>query len=74
MKIKVSENKGARISIRLPLGAVKWKIFYKYSDNMKYYPFARKIYYALKEYIKENGHFVLVDVQDAQGSNVKIII
>lgn len=74
MKIKIAENKGARISIHLPLGAVKWKVCYKYSGNMKYYPIARKMYEALKEYVKTNGHFVLVDVSDHDGTQVKITI
>lgn len=39
-----------------------------FKDNSK------RFYKAIKTYIKENGHFTLVDVKSNDGSIVKIII
>ena len=38
----------------------------------QYYPIAREICAALSAYVRTHGHFVLVDVQSADGESVEI--
>ena len=40
----------------------------------QYYPIAREVCAELSAYVRTHGHFVLVDVQSADGECVKIVV
>lgn len=82
--IKDSEDK-RRFFLLIPTRLIKWKWIYSlgarhisdektkqeiitFRDNSK------RFYKSIKGYIKENGHFTLLDVKSNDGSIVKIII
>ena len=80
MRIYVNAVGGPKINLPLPLVMIKsrliWRIAAGHSDEdiAQFYPIAREIYDALTEYVRRHGHFVLVDVQQTDGTHVKVII
>ena len=79
MKIKVI-NKGEKVKITLvlPNSVIKTKIIgssiQKYVGDNITKDIMKKIYQVIKEYIKENGHFNLVEVDSKDGTFVKIVL
>ena len=79
MKIKVI-NKGEKVKINLvlPNSVIKSKIIsssiQKYVGDNIPKDVMKKIYQVIKEYIKENGHFNLVEVDSKDGTFVKIVL
>ncbi len=82
--IKDSEDK-RRFFLLIPTRLIKWKWIYnigaKHTNDEKskqeiitFRDNSKRFYKAIKGYIKENGHFTLVDVKSNDGSIVKIII
>ncbi len=79
--IKDSDSKHS-IHLMFPNSMMKWKWIYsliiKNADpkeqdkiiNIRNH--SHQIYKVIKRYIKDNGHFVLVDIKDSDGSRVKI--
>ena len=83
MKIQIRSKEGPRhLTLFLPLRFVKWKAFAKAiakDDNVQCDPkvlheMFKQAYSLLKSYVKENGHFYLVDVQSGDGDTVRIRI
>lgn len=83
MKIIIKSKKdGVRIRFRLPLVFMKTRLFLKIisSDKEKDEKYnnkerkaeLKKAYKGVKKYIKENGHFNLVEVKSADGDIVLI--
>lgn len=78
MKIKVVDKKeNRRLTLYLSTSIVKlkltWKIISKKSkEAYKYYPLVKECYGILKRYIKENGHFIFVEVSSNSGDRVII--
>ena len=68
MRIIIKSNEGYKFNFWLPTGMLKAKFIYKTLKkygNIDYEPFINilpKIHKSLKEYIKINGHFTLIDV------------
>ena len=79
MRIKVySPEEKVRINLLLPNSLIKSKLVW---DSIKKYgniefdrKVMKKVYKVLKDYIKENGHFVLVHVVSSNGDIVKISV
>lgn len=79
--IKDSDSKHS-LYLMLPNSMIKWKWIYSLiTKNSKpeerdkiinIRNHSQRIYKAIKNYIKYNGHFVLVDIKDSDGSRVKI--
>ncbi|MGN0814522.1 MAG: hypothetical protein ACI4MH_04735 [Candidatus Coproplasma sp.] len=86
MKIVIKDGESShRFVFRFPTSIMKWKWIYSLAlkfvddDNTKdtISPFmdnSKRIYVAIKKYIRANGHFVLVDVQSSNGDVVKITV
>ena len=80
MRICVNAVDGPKINLPLPPVMIKsrliWRIAARHAeeDVAQFYPMAREIYDVLAEYVRTHGHFVLVDVQDADGTHVKVIV
>jgi len=75
MKIKIHDGEsGKNIVLFLPTWAMKWKLIWKYSKNEKYYPFICAIYKELREYIRKNGHFSLIEIDDHTGDRFYISV
>ena len=79
MKLKIKEKDGFGLSLWLPTSIIKSKLFLriirKSSDNNNvkiYLDVIPTIYKSLRKYIKENGHFVLVDITSSDGDTVYI--
>lgn len=76
MKIQIIRDANTKLSFSLPTSLIKRRIVWKrvlknsFVDIKK----IKKIYPKIKKYIKENGHFSLVEVQSHNGECVKIII
>ena len=79
MKIVIKEGKH-RISLRLPTGFLKFRFVAKAIaketegdiDPKTLQKSIKTAYKGLKEYIKENGHFNLVEVKRDNGESVLI--
>ena len=79
MRIKViSKEEKVKINLVLPNSVIKSKIIgssiQKYVGDNITKDIMKKIYQVIKEYIKENGHFNLVEVDSKDGTFVKIVL
>ena len=79
MKIKViNKEEKVKINLVLPNFVIKTKIIgssiQKYVGDNITKDIMKKIYQVIKEYIKENGHFNLVEVDSKDGTFVKIVL
>ena len=77
MRIKViNKEDKVKINLVLPNSVIKSKIIsssiQKYVGDNIPKDVMKKIYQVIKEYIKENGHFNLVEVDSKDGTYVKI--
>ena len=77
MRIKViNKEEKVKINLVLPNSVIKSKIIsssiQKYVGDNIPKDVMKKIYQVIKEYIKENGHFNLVEVDSKDGTYVKI--
>ena len=79
MRIKViNKEEKVKINLVLPNSVIKSKIIsssiQKYVGDNIPKDVMKKIYQVIKEYIKENGHFNLVEVDSKDGTFVKIVL
>ena len=79
MRIKViNKEENVKINLVLPNSVIKSKIIsssiQKYVGDNIPKDVMKKIYQVIKEYIKENGHFNLVEVDSKDGTFVKIVL
>lgn len=79
MRIKViNKEEKVKINLVLPNSVIKSKIIgssiQKYVGDNISKDVMKKIYQVIKEYIKENGHFNLVEVDSKDGTFVKIVL
>ena len=85
MKIIIKNGDGKKIHLRIPTRLIKWKWIYSFglkqiSDEktkqeiMTFKENSSCFYKTIRKYIKENGHFTLVDIKNSNGEIVKIII
>lgn len=79
MRIKViNKEEKVKINLVLPNSVIKSKIIgssiQKYVGDNITKDIMKKIYQVIKEYIKENGHFNLVEVDSKDGTFVKIVL
>ena len=77
MRIKViSKEDKVKINLVLPNSLIKSKMVInsieKYGNVNLDKDIGEKMYLIIKEYIKENGHFNLVEVESKDGTYVKI--
>ena len=78
MKLHIKSNEGYNIRLWLPTCLLKSKLIYKAllktggNSLLPLIDLLPKYYNHLRKYIKNNGHFVLVDIISADGDNVKI--
>lgn len=76
MKIIIKDD-GKKFSIRLPLFLIKSKTIQKAitkNSNSQMREFIKSSYKELKRFIKDNGHFVFLDVRESSGTGVKIVL
>ena len=71
MKITINVKK-IPIIVWLPTTLLKKKIFLKMAHLEAYYESIDCLYKELKRHIKENGHFVLVDIEVENDTKIKI--
>jgi len=79
MWIRIKTDEGRRFSILVPLFMLRsplmWRIAARYSgEGAQYMPAAKEMCAELSRYVKKHGHFVLVDVESAEGEKVKITV
>lgn len=75
MKISIHDGEsGKGFFLILPTRAIKWRFIWQYSKNAELYPVIKKSYKAIREYIKEHGHFTLMEVNSADGDKIHIRI
>ena len=78
MWIKIKTQDGPNLSLPVPLSLVGSKLLLglaaKNGDpqTAEYAPYAADIVRELREYVRRNGHFMLVDVERQNGDIVKI--
>ena len=79
MKIYIKSNDGFNLKLWLPTSFLKRKFMMKFI--IKNSNFSEQInallprfYDELKKFIKQNGHFILVDITSADGENIMIKI
>ena len=74
MKITVKQNK-VKFNLYFPLFFLKSAAFTNLITKNEEIQISFKPYYRiLKKYIKENGHFTLIDVADSEGNIVTITV
>ena len=79
MWIRIRADGAPNISIPVPLfmlgspRIINMAARYGVSDIAKYAPIARQMVREFRRYVRENGHFTLVDVE-SEGATVKIIV
>lgn len=75
MIISVRAEK-TRIKLWVPLWLLKCYPFAQRFVQMEDFSpqMVKDVYVAIKQYVRQNGHFVLVDVHAASGEKVKIIM
>ena len=86
MKIKFkwnNDNKNKKLQILLPNSLIKskliWKLIFKNTKDVTFedfeysYKVGAKLYKAIKDYIKANGHFVFMEI-DTPNTYVKIVL
>ena len=80
MWIRVKTDDGPNFSIPIPLSLAGSRMILKLaskyggSEVNKYAPMAHGMVRELRRYVRENGHFTMVDVESADGTVVKITI
>lgn len=68
------EKEGSKeINVRFPLSVALAKMISKHQDEMPPEQL-KQLFRDLKKYIKENGHFVFLEVSSADGDYVRIIV
>ncbi len=78
MWIKIKTQDGPNLSFPVPLSLVGSKLLLglvaKNGDPQaaEYAPYAADIVRELREYVRRNGHFMLVDVECQNGDIIKI--
>ena len=78
MTLQIKNSKGFGFTLWLPTALLKCKFILKKinkhsdTDIDQFIALLPTINKSLKEYIKKNGHFVLVDVKSAEGETVVI--
>ena len=77
IKIRSTERTGFTLPVPMALlrSRLLWSIVEKHGgDAAQYAPMAREIVRELSAYVRTHGHFVLVDVESADGEKVKITV
>lgn len=79
MKLVIKNSKDFEFRLWLPTSLLKSKLVFKslkkYGvDTQPLKDLPPMIHKSLKEYIKEHGHFALVDIKNSDGTRVLIII
>lgn len=79
MKIYIKNNEGFKLKLWLPSSFLKRKFILKMISNNDEYneklkAILPKLYGSLKQFIKKNGHFTLVEINSADGEKIIIKI
>ena len=80
MWIKVNTHDGPHLTLPVPLSLAGsrfvWALVAKHGNEeaAAIAPFAAEMVQELRKYVRKNGHFILVDVQSADGDIVKITV
>ncbi len=78
MKLYIKEDKGHELKLWLPTSLLKSKFIirnikrYGSTDIEPFMDLLPMLYKVLKKYIKQNGHFVLLDIKSSDGDEVII--
>ena len=78
MWIKIKTQDGPNLSFPVPLSLAGSKLLLSLAAKngdpqaAEYAPYAADIVRELREYVRRNGHFMLVDVESQNGDIVKI--
>ena len=80
MWVRIRSTDGPNFSIPVPLFLAGSRICLKImakcggAEAAKYAPAAHEMIRELKRYVRENGHFTLVEVECIDGTSVKITV
>lgn len=82
MKITFQSNEKKQVTLFLPTRLIcsKWmlKLMLKHLDEMNHFQnmdiWIKPLYRYLKNYVKQNGHFILMEVETASGCYVLVQI
>ncbi|MBR5730783.1 MAG: hypothetical protein IKX89_02400 [Firmicutes bacterium] len=80
MWIKVNAHDGPHFTLPVPLSLAGsrfvWSLVAKYGSEeaAAIAPFAAGMVHELRRYVRENGHFTMVDVQSSDGDIIKITV
>ena len=75
MKIQIRESGNRGFTIPLPLSLLQSRFLYRFSEDWKEYAdYVIPIVRGLKQFKKENGSFVLVEIYSSSGDIIKITV
>lgn len=75
MKFEIFDAEENKSTVHLiPMFILKSRSVARLCKIEEYYPFLRSGYYALRDYVKENGHFDLVEIDCNDGDKIKMRI
>ena len=80
MWIRIRPQEGPKMTIPVPLCLAGsrwiWNMLSKFNgpQSAEIAPFASDMVRELRRYVRRNGHFTLVDVQDSEGDSVTITV
>ena len=80
MWITIRNPEGPNFSLPAPLFLMKSRLMLLMAQKSgsdefaKVYPYLKDIYAAIRDYVRKNGHFTLVDIESADGSKVRITV
>lgn len=82
MKITIQSNKTKRITLlfptRLICSRLIWKMILQHTEEMNHlqgiYTTIKPLYRYLKDYVKQNGHFTVMEAKTASGCYVFVRI
>ena len=74
MQVKIKSKNYKEFKIYLPLFMLKVLLFLARSDEIdRFLPLIKIVLKDVKRYVRENGHFELVEIE-TEGNKVKIIV
>lgn len=78
MKIVIRSEDSKKLVLRFPLVFIKSRLFLKIislsEEHIVVSDIIKKAYKELKKFIRENGHFVLINVISSDGTKVKVVV
>ena len=79
MWIRIKQAEGPNLAFPVPLMLLQSRLLWRLierntSMDERYSPMAREAVAELSRYVRRHGHFILVEVQSADGEHIKIVV